>query len=405
MPKLSTLAHQLQPYLLPMVEKAIRGVQRTTIINQGSSGGGAVVPGDTTTFLLRDGTRSLTGNLSVDASITIDGVDLSAHAADPDAHHERAVAGDGILVDIVPQEISVNTAFNFAGAASWTGTHQFDVDPQINANLDFIGATDRYITASSHLRLEPEGDLWLSPDSNLIQTANATTLRSQTIGDVPTGISGWHLWDRGGNQSQLTITAIKADELFVRFFTADETRIRRGEMLIGKSYGIVEVEFVVPADEATVDVWFEGIAQLPGDPIFEVGDWILGRTIDRSGGSLTVMAIWFTVVSLQDTDTTADGKDIQQWRLKRESGGLTGETVPATADFLSAGRPTADKPPGQLGDGVIFLTALNPSLGSAGPRISVGYFDSVLSDVPQFKYPVVMGNLRNMVDYTTDAWG
>ena len=40
--------------------------------------------------LLRDGTRSLTNNLSVDVGVTIDGVDLDAHAANPDAHHARA---------------------------------------------------------------------------------------------------------------------------------------------------------------------------------------------------------------------------------------------------------------------------------------------------------------------------
>lgn len=41
-------------------------------------------------FLLRDGSRSLTGNLLVDAGITIDGVDISAHASNPDAHHARS---------------------------------------------------------------------------------------------------------------------------------------------------------------------------------------------------------------------------------------------------------------------------------------------------------------------------
>jgi len=46
-------------------------------------------------FLKADGTRPLTGNLTVNAGITIDGVDLSAHAADADAHHNQihALAG------------------------------------------------------------------------------------------------------------------------------------------------------------------------------------------------------------------------------------------------------------------------------------------------------------------------
>ncbi len=39
--------------------------------------------------LLRDGSRSLTGNLSVGAGITIDGVDISAHVVDANAHHAQ----------------------------------------------------------------------------------------------------------------------------------------------------------------------------------------------------------------------------------------------------------------------------------------------------------------------------
>ena len=49
---------------------------------------------DHSQYLLADGTRSLAGNLAVDAGITIDGVDLSAHAADPAAHHALATAGN-----------------------------------------------------------------------------------------------------------------------------------------------------------------------------------------------------------------------------------------------------------------------------------------------------------------------
>lgn len=40
-------------------------------------------------FLKTDGSRTLTGNLSVTPGVTFDGVDLSAHAANPDAHHPR----------------------------------------------------------------------------------------------------------------------------------------------------------------------------------------------------------------------------------------------------------------------------------------------------------------------------
>ena len=50
-------------------------------------------------FLKKDGSRDLEGNLAVADGITIDGVDLSAHAANADAHHKTATQSDGITID------------------------------------------------------------------------------------------------------------------------------------------------------------------------------------------------------------------------------------------------------------------------------------------------------------------
>lgn len=49
-------------------------------------------------FLLLDGSRALTGNLSVSAGVTIDGVDLSVHAADPNAHHDAVTVAGGLIL-------------------------------------------------------------------------------------------------------------------------------------------------------------------------------------------------------------------------------------------------------------------------------------------------------------------
>ena len=48
-------------------------------------------------YLLADGSRQLTGNLGVSAGVTIDGVDISAHAADASAHHDPVTLGTGGL--------------------------------------------------------------------------------------------------------------------------------------------------------------------------------------------------------------------------------------------------------------------------------------------------------------------
>lgn len=82
-------------------------LRRTT----GVSGGGT--SGTDLTALLRDGSRSLQGNLAVETGITIDGVDIGAHKAlydahiiDPSAHHDPVTAGDGI--DLTGQAVAVD---------------------------------------------------------------------------------------------------------------------------------------------------------------------------------------------------------------------------------------------------------------------------------------------------------
>ena len=58
-------------------------------------------------YLLAAGVgRPLTGNLDVNAGVTIDGVDISAHAANASAHHAAATAGNGIVLS--GQQISVD---------------------------------------------------------------------------------------------------------------------------------------------------------------------------------------------------------------------------------------------------------------------------------------------------------
>ena len=109
MSKYSDEVRRSCPYLLPLIEKAIRNVST----NGGGGGGGSGVGGAPSPhamasshhtgsitaaqgplFLLSDGTRPLTGHLDVDPGIQIDGVDISVHQASPDVHHARATAGN-----------------------------------------------------------------------------------------------------------------------------------------------------------------------------------------------------------------------------------------------------------------------------------------------------------------------
>lgn len=102
----------------------------TTIISSGAASAivhstllGLAVD-DHTQYLKADGVRPLIGNLAVADTVTIDGVDISAHAANANAHHAVASAGDGI--GVVGQVIAVDssvvrTSRNLTAGAGLTG--------------------------------------------------------------------------------------------------------------------------------------------------------------------------------------------------------------------------------------------------------------------------------------------
>jgi hypothetical protein len=100
MQRQTQLANDLWPLLLPRIQAMI------TAAGSGSGGGSGAVnlaahdlggslhngtlrDSQAPQFLLYTGARPLTGNLAVNAGVTIDGVDVSAHAADINAHHAK----------------------------------------------------------------------------------------------------------------------------------------------------------------------------------------------------------------------------------------------------------------------------------------------------------------------------
>ena len=491
-------------------------------------------------FLKTDGSRDLVGDLEVAEGVTIDSVDISAHALDPNAHHNLATsgnagigvvgqaislilagtsglnlsgglnindsiagnglgiasktlyvgAGDGIVVgagdvaikrqtdsglaldvtgvavneglglEIVtnalkvkipthsglvldsagvymgdPTTLSVHTDNSVSGS---THVHAVATDSDVGSvparailsstdegyldlaglglwgNLDFRGS-NRWITGTGNVHLRPNTNLILDPIEGVVELPNNQVMRTTQFDDLVTGITGYQFIEQEESFSRLTIGGIKADELYVRVFVADETRINRGSEYWSKSFGIVQEDFALPDDQNTVDVWVEDAVGLNGADVFTVGDLLLMRIVDRGTG-LVVQRIWFEVVAKLDDDDTV-GAERQQWRIRRRNGGLSetlldgdglvlldsSSNVLSAANFIiKAGSTLLDA--GQLGQGWIHLSALKED---DGPFIQMGKMtdEGDANTLPTHTNYVRIGNLKGIGGIGVDQWG
>ena len=158
-------------------------------------------------FLKLDGSRALTGNLAVSAGVTIDGVDIGAHAADANAHHVAASIQDSTTIDftITGQTISgsvIQSALDHgsigglgdddhtqyynstrlqAANLTWSGNHVFQgglntrhITPELNDTYDL----------GTNVLLWRKG--WLSELDTILFAQNTVTL-----------LGGWFMISKG----------------------------------------------------------------------------------------------------------------------------------------------------------------------------------------------------------------
>lgn len=124
------------------------GVSISAHALNGSSHTGTLGNDQAPQFLLRDGSRSLTGNLSVDSGVTVDGVDISAHAANPDAHHARAHSLISTS-DHTASGLAVGNVLQATGATTFTWAaldHQYIINPLPDQHHD----RDHLLVGSTH---------------------------------------------------------------------------------------------------------------------------------------------------------------------------------------------------------------------------------------------------------------
>lgn len=385
------------------------GVLSTNLLSNGGlmhSGGAIAIRRQANSGLDMDST-----GIAISSALAGNGLDMSP------AKVMNVLVSNGL--EIVTDQVRVNQNYPF----NWTATHTFQVDPQINANLDFIGG-NREITAQNALAIKPTLDLRLDP-GGVVAYANSQESRTDTFTDSVTGIIGWQLADwsaiafppgiLGANTMGLKLNYLKVDNLFARKFTADEVRVQRGEWFLTRSYGIVETDFVVPAIGANVDVWFEEAPGLESAKLFLPNNWIQFRTIDIATG-LVIQTIFFQVVDAGANDYVdrlpQGGEKVarQLWRLVRRSGGFTGEKVKKGETGADIGQPRHEEIPGSgiwiPAQGVVYATSL---FDADGPFIQTQTFDHVQvvgsEQVPRFANHTRMGNLKSVAGYTAEIYG
>ena len=109
--ELPLLADKLKPYIVPWLPKSSTsgigggGGSLSTHDIGGAYHSGTLRSDQAPQFALLDGSRAFTGNIVFSGSQTVDGVDLSVHVADANAHHAQATAGT--LISLSGQQVSL----------------------------------------------------------------------------------------------------------------------------------------------------------------------------------------------------------------------------------------------------------------------------------------------------------
>ena len=182
-------------------------------------------------FLKVDGSRALVGDMAVAAGKKIDGVDISAHAGDPAAHHSPAWGYDGSIEVLAGQALRVGAAFAGPGLAITGGVGAVNVaaakgttisDDQVGVAVAgdgglVVGATGVGVKRPAHSGLAVDGGgVYLSPTAVGADTSNAVNGTGHTHGVLA-------YFDTKSAPGQLMKATTEGDHT-LRWLTADKVR-------------------------------------------------------------------------------------------------------------------------------------------------------------------------------------
>jgi hypothetical protein len=353
---LGKLARELKPYVVRWINEAMAGAgggggatgEMAKHALSGAYHDGTLADSQAPQFLMRAGGRSLTGNLPVEAGVLIDGVDISAHAANAAAHHDPATAGNGILLGGGGQQVGVKLSsvnepglgFDVNGGLYVGGGAGIDTsDDQVFVDLASANSGLGF-DVSSKLRIELATHSGLTFSTNRLTLGTPGTLTVATVNGVSTdthvhqvsstsnpGTSQSLLSTANDGFGTLQLKVLASNDLFVSGFTGSGYRFDMGVTEAGKASGELDnltvrgrlrvYELLIQQIRATNGSVFvtssSEIAKLDGpdhDWEFETGGSTVRREFE-TGGS-TADAEFDTRVYTIDTreDPTDDDHDL-----------------------------------------------------------------------------------------------
>lgn len=174
-------------------------------------------------------------------------------------------------------------------------------------------ATPVVTTASGALSIAPTTDLLLSPNSGLVKSMPSTALQSDNYASQTTG---WRMTYGGA----LDARNIYTDELHAKAFIADLEQALAGLQIISKSVAILAEDFVAPYAGGQQRLVVDDLPSAANMAAFQANDYVLLRSFNRSGGSLSIGNCWGQVTGY------TDGTGTQTWTFTR-SGTTTYNTI------------------------------------------------------------------------------
>lgn len=227
---------KLEPFILGMISTAGGGAgpfAPTPHELNGAHHTGTLTTTQYPDALLRDGSRSLTGNLSVGTGITIDGVDISAHVVDANAHHAQQHALIG--ADHTATGLTAGYVVRASGATT------FAFAQLQHSDLGGVSADQHH----DHVTLDVNADTLLSLSTQQIgldtQAANRVlagpasggaavpTFRALVAADIPALGATPALTFTTANAAGSAATYVRTDASLAIFDATNPTTIQPGD--------------------------------------------------------------------------------------------------------------------------------------------------------------------------------